>query len=79
MMAQYEKLKELLRQDRFEHLVAAWHAASRYEFHHSRALFQQRLVAMGAYIDDWGEWRIETRPMKPIDQEQPPEVDQPLF
>lgn len=56
----------IVQQERFERLCDAFDAAGRWELYESQTLFGNRLLAMGAWIDDAGDWRQDTRPNKPV-------------
>lgn len=60
---------KIVKQERFDQLVAAFNAACRWELPRTTAALGNRLLAMGAWIDDAGDWRYDTRPNKPV---QPP-------
>lgn len=57
-MATSENYRNLVRQERFTRLVAAYHAALRYELYNSARLFENKLVLLGAWQDDDGCWRM---------------------
>lgn len=58
-MATTENYRNLVRMERFTRLVAAYHAAMRWELYHSARLFENKLEIMGAWRDDDGCWRID--------------------
>lgn len=59
-----ERKNERLR--RFHRLVAALEAAERWQLHRTRQMYVQALEAIGYWRDDAGDWREDTRPLKPI-------------
>jgi len=61
-MAQMQEFETFLREERFMRLVLAHEAAQRWELHRSSALFWNRLVQLGAYIDNTGQWRLGDLP-----------------
>lgn len=61
-----EAFGRIMQQERFERLVAAFDAACRWELPRTAAALGNRLYALGAYIDDHGDWQQITRPNKPV-------------
>lgn len=53
-------------EERFYKLCDAFDAACRWELHNTATLMGNRLMAMGAWIDDAGDWRYDTRPTQPV-------------
>lgn len=64
MMATTENYKSLVRTERFTRLVAAYHAACRWELWNSRRLFENKLLMLGAWMDDEGQWRLDELPKR---------------
>lgn len=63
---------KIVKQERFEQLVKAFDAACRWELPRTTTALGNRLLALGAWIDDDGEWRQDTRPHTPV----PPPADE---
>lgn len=61
-MATSENYRNLVRMERFTRLVAAYNAAVRWELHNSAWLFWNKLLRLGAYIDNEGQWHIDELP-----------------
>lgn len=64
-MSLHDAFYRIVQQERFERLCAAFEAACRWELYNSQTLFGNKLYAMGAWIDDRGDWRMDTRPTQP--------------
>jgi len=66
-----DALERVWQQERFERLVKAFNAACRWELPRTAALLGNRLYAMGAFVDDHGNWRLPlpgNRPAPPDDE-----------
>lgn len=65
-MSQDTRDKKIARMERFMRLVDALEAAQRHDLHRTALFMTLRLLEMGCWLDDVGDWREDTRPMKPI-------------
>lgn len=61
-MAHTENYKNIFRVERFTRLLAAYDAAARWELPRTQMMLYARLLSLGAYIDNNGDWRIDELP-----------------
>lgn len=69
MMAHMDIFDRIVRHERFERILNALEAAERHDLHRTANLHRARLLEMGCWLDDVGDWHEDTRPIKPIDDE----------
>lgn len=63
--------KQIARQRRVMRLVDALEAAERWQLSRTAQMYVQALESIGCWRDAAGDWREDTRPIKPISADLP--------